>query len=492
VAVAEGQETAGVNLTLAAAGAISGVVVDADGEPRPGVSVSASLPPDAPAKWLAPVSGSHAYTDEKGQFRLKGVPPGTWNLSAYLAGFVTKQERGVVVQAGGETGGLTLRLRKQQIRWATLSGRVLLPDGNLAEQARVFVQGTGWYGIPADLTGPDGRFALPRVYPGWLRLMAWKVGYAWSRPVEVPVRAQEKKEDVTLTLQVGGTVEGQVLPGEGDSPARSLATSAAETFVWAVPATERLWSLLPDSSLLVPRRLAMVDEEGRFTLTHLSPGENHIVLADANGVVGGVVRSVVVQPGEKVDGLSLRWEPPRGIIMGTVNQRGDPQRVAGAQVSAYNDLFGRYQFHSQTDEEGQFTLYDLPPDTYHVFCDAPGWANFARRNIAVNGEEPAQVDFELSVGGTLAGKVVGTDGQTPVEGATVTTLSADQAAFDPSPAGLSYRTATTDEDGAFALPNLRPGPYEILIAGPESVEWTRRPVEVKEGETATVEVRLEE
>jgi protocatechuate 3,4-dioxygenase beta subunit len=166
--------------------------------------------------------------------------------------------------------------------------------------------------------------------------------------------------------------------------------------------------------------------------------------------------------------------------------------VAGAQVSAYNDLFGRSQFYAQTDEEGRFTLYDLPPGPYHVFCEAPGWANYARRNIVVNGEEPASVDFELSAGGTLVGKVVGTDGQTPVEGASVATLSADQAAFDPSPTGLSYRTATTDEDGAFALPNLRPGQYEILIAGPESGEWTRRPVEVKEGETATMEVRLEE
>jgi hypothetical protein len=166
--------------------------------------------------------------------------------------------------------------------------------------------------------------------------------------------------------------------------------------------------------------------------------------------------------------------------------------VAGAQVSAYNDLFGRSQFSARTDEDGRFTIYDLPPDTYHVFCDAPGLANFARRNIVVNGEEPAQVDFELPVGGTVVGKVVGTDGQTPVEGASVAILSADQAAFDPSPTGLSYRTATTDEDGAFALPNLRPGPYEILISGPESVEWTRRPVEVKEGETTTVEVRLEE
>jgi hypothetical protein len=493
VVLAAGEETTGQDLTLGKSGSISGTVVTTDGEPLSGVSVSASLAPSARAsRALLFATGSNAHTDETGRFLLERVPPGTWNVGASLPGFSQRQAPTAVVKPGEETSGLSLRLRRHESKWASVSGRVLLPDGRAAEQARVGAD--SWldgYGYRWAVTDPDGRFELSRIRPGRTSLRAWKAGYAWSEPIEVTLTPEATKEGVTLALRTGGSVEGRVVREEG-------ATLAEDAFVWAIPAGDRLWLRHSDYGVPAMHRVALVDEQGRFGLTQVTPGENHLFLIDASGKLLDVKRNVAVTAGEDVRDVSLHLRSFAGSVTGTVTRKTDRSPVANASVYACNDLFGRYVFGAGTDEYGRFAIGGLPPGVYHVFCDLEGFAltlalaSCAQRDVAVGPEQPTRVDFELVAGGAIAGKVLAADGKVPVEGAMVATVSPDTAALDPPQTGLTSRTATTDESGAFELKHLMPGEYEIHVIGPYGTGSVAQRVTVWDNQTATMEARLEQ
>ena len=73
-------------------GSLRGYVKDAQGGALPGVTVTA-VSPDA-------IRPATAVTDSEGYYRLTNLPPGTYTLSAELAGFSTFQREGIVVRGG--------------------------------------------------------------------------------------------------------------------------------------------------------------------------------------------------------------------------------------------------------------------------------------------------------------------------------------------------------------------------------------------------------
>lgn len=81
-----------VGLAQTGGGSLRGSVHDAQGGALPGVTVTATAP-----ELLRPVIG---VTNEEGLYRLVNLPPGTYTLSAELAGFSTVRREGVLLRAG--------------------------------------------------------------------------------------------------------------------------------------------------------------------------------------------------------------------------------------------------------------------------------------------------------------------------------------------------------------------------------------------------------
>ena len=73
-------------------GSIRGVVVDPEGGPLPGVTVTATSPA---------MLGTVSYvTSVSGEFRAPALPPGTYTVTAQLQGFKTVKREGVIVHVG--------------------------------------------------------------------------------------------------------------------------------------------------------------------------------------------------------------------------------------------------------------------------------------------------------------------------------------------------------------------------------------------------------
>jgi hypothetical protein len=82
--------TAGILLAQKTTGQIEGVVHDPDMAPLPGVAVTVTGP-----------TTRSMVTGSRGEFRFPALPPGTYSVSARLAGFKTETETGIVLALEG-------------------------------------------------------------------------------------------------------------------------------------------------------------------------------------------------------------------------------------------------------------------------------------------------------------------------------------------------------------------------------------------------------
>ena len=73
------------------------MVVDAQGGALPGVTVTATAP-----EMLGPQTD---VTNERGEYRLINLPPGTFTLTAELTGFATFRREGILIRAGADLPG---------------------------------------------------------------------------------------------------------------------------------------------------------------------------------------------------------------------------------------------------------------------------------------------------------------------------------------------------------------------------------------------------
>src|SRR6202022_2852635 len=72
--------------------------------------------------------------------------------------------------------------------------------------------------------------------------------------------------------------------------------------------------------------------------------------------------------------------------------------VAGAKVSATN-VATDVTRETVTSAEGFYRIGELPPGTYNVVVEAPGFKKLLSENVEVQAEEPRGLDVTLQVGG---------------------------------------------------------------------------------------------
>lgn len=164
-------------------------------------------------------------------------------------------------------------------------------------------------------------------------------------------------------------------------------------------------------------------------------------------------------------------EDPTTTVSGVVTAEDTGLPLAGVSVFVNSTDFSSNGADS-TNADGTYAVADLEPGEYTVrfAADTAGtdyvseywngvhdWSS-ATRITAVGGEDIADVDASLVLGGSISGTVTRADDASPVAGVTVSFVS---------DAGGETRSATTDAAGHYRSFGLLPASYSVRFDSPD-------------------------
>ena len=249
----EGQVAEKLAFNLSRGGVISGVIVDDGGEPVAGTQVSAMRFQFMGGQRRLVPGGGGDTTDDRGAFRLYGLPPGEYYITAsnrsgmtmtmgpnmtnteadgfaptYYPGTPNIGEAGrIALKAGQEMSGANFAL--VVARMARVSGRVVNSRGEPVAGQRMLML------APADpamgmnfgmnmsnaMLAPDGTFQFTNVAPGRYNLNVRPMGMPGATEEFAVMPVTVGNEDITnlfVATSLGATIKGVVMTDDGTPP----------------------------------------------------------------------------------------------------------------------------------------------------------------------------------------------------------------------------------------------------------------------------------
>lgn len=389
--LAAADEMTDVVMRMTPQGAVSGRVIDEDGDPVAGAMVTAQSYSYAGGKRrLTP--GDSGQTNDRGEFRLGKLAPGQYYVNAtnqfmtnmmaeappppkdgapemaYVATFYPKTTdptlaASVDVAAGADLSGFVIQLQKSRV--TRVKGKATGPDGAPLKNAQLMLMSFTNIGSMRMkmISDPQGKFEITDVQPGQYIAMTIQMNGSsptmHMQPLTVP---NEGLNDVQLGGQTDGTVTGNVVvAGEGKVALKDLRVSLGGEEVVAMPV------------------FGTVSETGAFTLNKVSQAQYEVSLAHVPD--GAYLQSVQwggrEMLGKPVD-FSAGFAGALKIVLGTdggsfeTTVMRDDKPVSDATVVLLPaDPAGRFTRTTksgESDAAGRVTFKDVAPGSYLAFA----------------------------------------------------------------------------------------------------------------------------
>ena len=479
---------------------VSGRVVHgATGEPLRKASVS--LIPAAEDAAAAPRS---VVSAQDGAFQFTDVTPGSYQISAQRAGFLS--QRGgpqpgrpttITVKEGGEVTGVEIRLTPQGV----IAGRVVDPDGDPVQGAQIsvmrMVSTAGKVSLtpqPGASTNDLGEFRANNLPQGKYLVTAtasrrgFGGGFRGGPPGGRSRVPEGEKEDMIVTYFPSSPSSQSATPLDvrAGSEINGVEIRLRRARILQVRGqvigdlTKRVGlMLLPGEREAAgpgPLQMAQVEKDGSFTFSAVTPGSYQIVaqrmdrrpvmLARAPLLVGsGDIDNVTVRLQEPVTVTgALKFETANNAPMDIGSTRIFLQPAGGA-----SNGFRDESIEGKIAENNAFTFTSVPPDKM-IFYPYNLAAGVYLKSVRIGGQELIDTGIDLAVGGpqvqieavfatnggSLSGRVM-LDNK-PASNYTVTAHPEPPRPFQP----WLIKTATTDAAGNFTFRTLPPGDYRIL------------------------------
>lgn len=448
--LADGQAATNVDMRLIRGGVITGHVGDEDGEPLARALVTVQRYQYVRGERQLTPAGAD-QTDDRGQYRVFGLPPGEYYVSASTAGLGELIGRGMQQLAAG-IGGLG-------------GGR----GGGLLGQA-------GPLGAPGQ---PQSTGYAPTYYPG-------VVSSTEAGKVTVGPGQEASGIDFQIQLVPLATVSGIVAGGQdganvmlvGQDAGGGLGPLAGQTFSGRATA------------------------DGSFSILNVPPGR-YTAIARAGGRLGDLrtaMQSIVVN-GQNLDGLTLVLQPG-SMLSGNivVDSSGAPApsdysvfRVDVADVDPLPGGGGRgggrggpFGADNRVEKNGSFTITGVQPGRHYVRVTGGGTQNggqWTLKSVTIGGADAADVPFEIKPGQNVDNvTVVLTDRTTELAGTVrdaqnggsggVTVIAFSTEAQYWRAQSRRIATSRTGQNGDYRIRGLPAGDYYLVaVDDVEQGEW---------------------
>ncbi|HEX5108633.1 MAG TPA: carboxypeptidase-like regulatory domain-containing protein [Vicinamibacterales bacterium] len=379
----------GVDLALPRGAAIAGRIFDQDGEPVVNAAVQVLRQRFVKGRrQLASGVGSSDLSDDRGEFRVYGLPPGTYYVSASVqdrpeltAVFVgptlgsvstfypgtssPEAAQPVTVALGQEIGGLSFAVARA--RRAAISGVVRTADGSPASdatlslsQSMVFSSGMSSRG---GSVSPDGSFSWPDLPPG-------------EYNVSASVRSREEFAVARVVLD-GADVRVELTPRKTDVARGRITFDGGAPPASLRPAQVRIRPVSLDPSELEVQRGTQTTRDDWTFEVGVTPGSR---LLRTTTTAGWAIKSVRVGDrdvtdtpllfnGSDIDGVEIRLTDRLTDVSGLVRD-GRGRATTDATVVLFADDPGKWGPETRfvavvrPDQGGRFSQRGLPPASY--------------------------------------------------------------------------------------------------------------------------------
>ncbi len=389
--LAAAQELTDLEFRMVPHGALSGRVVDEDGDPAPNALVTAlTVRYMGGKRKLTPADASP--TNDRGEFRLGKLPPGRYYLcadvmstdmfgkppappqdgspeTAYTSTFFPKsseigQAQVMDVKPAADITGLNIQMQKSLV--VRVKGKALGPDGKPLKAAQVMLMSGARPGSMrmTPVTAADGSFELVNVAPGTYTAMTIQMtGAAPSMNMQVLIVPNRNLENVKLGAQTEGTLEGKVVVNGGGT--------ISVKGIGVMLQGDETASLMPATG--------MVEESGTFRIAKVAHAAYSLMMP---GVPPGAYLKSILWNGRDILGgtldLSTGTAGDLQVVLGTdgghalVRVMRDEKPLADAKVVLLPvDAARRFTetvHGALSDEAGQANFKDVAPGDYLILA----------------------------------------------------------------------------------------------------------------------------
>ena len=390
--VGPGQVLENIDFRLIRGGVVEGRVVDQDKEPVERVAVRLRVLRSLGGEGrLLPLR--HDETDDRGHFRIYGVPPGNYYLRVsprplfgdsrsprrsfaptYYPGVLSVEEAATIkMTAGEEKGGFNITVIEGSS--FSVSGRVLTPDGkpahavwivSMKQSGRIISTGMGQH-TNTDL---QGEFKVSSLLPGGYRVYARSGGGENEQMATADVEVVDQDlTGLTLRLAKGADITGRILVdgGRGDLDWRRIS-------LHMLPSKDNLNRLsFGGTRASIEKDLTFKianHPEGPYHLMVMLPPGNHYVSSIRVGGQDLTDRPIELKNNDRLDGMEIHISSQGARIRGHVQQVEEQEMAEGATVLVFaddprhRDFSSRFTRTTQTDQSGNYSLEGLVPGKY--------------------------------------------------------------------------------------------------------------------------------
>jgi hypothetical protein len=385
-----GQEVHDVEFRLVPHGAVSGKVVDEDGDPVTNAMVTASRFTYASGRRML-LPGDTGQTNDRGEFRLGKLSPGRYYLVAevmainpmattppppkdgspetgYIATYFPRcadvqQAEVLDVKPGADLPDFTIHMQKSRV--VRVKGNLVGADGKPLKQGQVVLMSGIRPGSMRMASGDaDGKFEIANVPPGTYTAMTMQfLSGAPSMTMQTLIVPSENLSDVKLGTVPEGSLQGRItVAGDGKVALKGLVVMLEGGEDGPImPATAR------------------AEESGAFVMKKVAPASYQLSLQ--NIPAGAYLKSVLWSGREKL-GQQMDFSAGVGgdlqVILGTDGgtfdakvTRGDKPVDDATVVLLPEDAAhrsGESTRSASTDDAGHVVFKDVPPGHYLVFA----------------------------------------------------------------------------------------------------------------------------
>jgi protocatechuate 3,4-dioxygenase beta subunit len=372
-----------IHMYLSRTAVITGTIYDAEGRPLSGARVVPIVRRGTASEARMIEFGRAAHSDDRGMYRLYGLPPGHYSVAALPpVGDVSADPFLPTFHGpGGPAEAIFMRLTAGETRSSvdltversrpiSISGIITgIPNGEGRREAAVALVAKRGLRAPFayTLTDREGAYTFANVPPGDYTVVAWAPFQGWEshvhaigqegRTASVDVRVSSPNARIDLELRPVIQVEGQIVldPANlGRSECRGL-----EPLVFRSDgAWFGAWSAVfsPDGK--------------RFTLSSLPAGAYRIHAPHLEGCHLSIRQGERAAPTDTVHvdastPLTVVLSAAQGELSGQVHAENGAPPPTGFVLLARADETGRLEL-TPIDGEGRYRFRDIQPGTYRL------------------------------------------------------------------------------------------------------------------------------